>query len=154
MHEVRLKIWHASLLLCALFWVFDVVTPEWVGAGACFWWEISRDHFYFFRLQQIFEAERNVIPKLASYFRSEVGSCLRYLDISSSCLLYLSKKEILFFAPSSVCSYLFCPVRPRGGHCSRKVKDGWFVGLFIFFNLGEQQVIGLLLNSEQSACDD
>ena len=31
MHEVRLKIRHASLLLFGLFWVFDVVTPERVG---------------------------------------------------------------------------------------------------------------------------
>ena len=61
MHEVRLKIRHANLLLCGLFWVFDVVTPEWVGAEACFWWEISRDHFLFLRLQKIFEAERKVI---------------------------------------------------------------------------------------------
>ena len=31
MYEVRKKIRHASLLLVGLFWVFDVVTPNWVG---------------------------------------------------------------------------------------------------------------------------
>ena len=44
MHEVRFEIRHASLLLFGLFWVFDVVTTECVGAKACFWLEISRHH--------------------------------------------------------------------------------------------------------------
>ena len=74
-----------------------------------------------------------------------------YLEISLSC--YLRKKEMLFFARPSVCTYLSLAVRSRRRDCSRKVKDGRFVSL-IFFNLGEQQVNVLLQNSKQLACDD
>ena len=56
-----------------------------------------------------------------------------YLEISSSCF-YLRKKEILFFAHPSVCSYyLSLPVRSRRRDCSRKVKDGRFVSFFFFW---------------------
>ena len=62
MHEVRLKIPHASLSLFGLFqWVFDVVTREWVGAEACFWLEISARSLIVLRLKQIFEAEGKVM---------------------------------------------------------------------------------------------
>ena len=40
------------------------------------------------------------------HFVSEVRPEKRYLEISSSCLVYLRKKEILFFARPSVFSYL------------------------------------------------
>ena len=93
-------------------------------------------------------AQSNVVW-LAFCFLSEAGSCSRYLEISSSCLVYLRKTEILFFARPSVCSYLSLPRRSRRRDCSRKVKDGWFVGLILFFILGEQQVNVLLQNSEQ-----
>ena len=67
-------------------------------------------------------------------FLSEAGSCSRYLEISSSCLVYLRKKEIFFLhALRFVVTYL-CPVRSRRRDCSRKVKDGWFVGLIFFFS--------------------
>ena len=41
----------------------------------------------------------------------------RYLEISSSCLVYLRMKEILFFAFRFVVTYL-CPVRSRRRDCS------------------------------------
>ena len=64
-------------------WVFNVHRNE---------LEISRDHFWFFRLEQIFGAERKVLKvcdaevsvechKLAVCFRSEARSCSRYLEI-------------------------------------------------------------------------
>ena len=57
-----------------------------------------------------------------------------YLEISSSCF-YLRKKEILFFARPSVCSYsVILPVRSRRRDCSRRVKNRRFVSL-IFFSI-------------------
>ena len=69
-------------------------------------------------------------------------------------LLWGREKYNILLPLRFVVTYI-CPVRSRRRACSIKVKDGWFVGLFIyFFNLGEQQVNVLLLNSEQSACDE
>ena len=57
MHEVRLKIRYASLLLFGLFWVFDVV----IDTGISWRYrEITPSSFCF--IQQIFEGERKVLP--------------------------------------------------------------------------------------------
>ena len=80
MHEVRLKIRYASLLLFGFFWVFDVVIDTGKSAKFC--------------------------RKLAF---CEAGSCSRYLEISSSCLVRF------------VLTYL-CPVKSRRRDCNRKVK--------------------------------
>ena len=76
--------------------------------------------------------------------------------MSSSCLVYLRKKEIVFFARPSVCSYLliFAPL-VRGDKIVAEKSKRWLICRFIiFFNLGEQQVNVLLHNCQQSACDD
>ena len=87
------------------------------------------------RIERICDAQE--CRKLAVSCRSEGGSCSRCLEISSTCLFYLRKNEILFLARSGFVVTHLCLVTSRRRDCSKKVKDRWFVGV-IFLKFGRQ----------------
>ena len=144
-------------VLFGLFSVFDVATPEWVGAEVSFWLEISREHFdlVLSAITNIWDRAQSNVVNL--HFVSEVGpEVFRDILRSARVVSFVWRRKKYYFfqlALRFVVTYL-CPVRWRRRDCSRKVKDGWFEGLNFDLIWAGSKFYVLLQNSEQSACDD
>ena len=110
------KIRHASFLLFGWFWVFDVMTPEWAG-------DIARSFLVLSTTTNVgSRAQRNVVNL---HLVSELGPEVIRDQLE---LFRLSEEERYnFFARPSVCCYV-----------------SLLICRFISFNLGKQQVNGLL----------
>ena len=144
MHEVRLKIRDASLLRFGLFWVFDVHSDTGMSWSRNMllvgYRPIARSLLILSTTTNIWGGAQGNVVNLHLFPKWGWKLFAIYLEISSSCF-YLRKKEILFFARPSVCSYLSLPVRSRRQDCSRKVKDGRFVSLIFFSIWGSSRLM-------------
>ena len=88
------------------------------------------------------------------FFRSEAGSCSKYLDISRSArvdkFIWGRKKYYFLVALRFLVTYLW-PVRSQRKDCSRKVKGSWFVPL-IFFSIWGSRKLMFWCRTPNSRC--